>query len=105
LNTKSLGKFELNFLPLSVNGISLDTGGGTYKLFDNFKFKPYEVVYPDLFEDIDLKNIGSDYEFELHLEEKFLHYRNASFWNNQFQVFKNTKKDEILNRVLIFFLK
>jgi hypothetical protein len=105
LNMESLNRFELNFLPITINGITLDSGGGTYKLFDNFKFKPYEVVYPDLFEDVDLKNIESDYGFELHLEEKFLHYRNACFWNNQFEVSKNTKKDEVLNRVLTFFLK
>lgn len=105
LNMKTISKFNFDFLPQSINGNMLDTGGGTYKLFEKFKFKSYDVVYPDSFEDIDLKDIESDYGFELHLQEKFLHFRNASFWNSEFEVDLDTKKDKILNRVLDFFSK
>lgn len=94
---KSIVKdIEFDFYPQTVNGQVLDTGGGTYKLLSNknIKFLDTGVEYPEEYKGINLKDetITQSFNYELHFDNKFLHFRNASNWHSQYQVgdFKKT---------------
>lgn len=103
----SIGDIEFNFDPQIVDGNALDTGGGTYKILQNknIKFRDSGVVYPDEYKGISLKdpNITNGYDYELHLDQKFLHFRNASNWHSNFNVSDNNKTlvlDKIMKDIL-----
>ena len=97
-------EYEFDFLPCSTKGQMLDTGGGTYKIVDELDFKPSYVEYPDSFEGIDLSTVDDGYGFELHLDQTFLHFRNACGWDSQYQIIENSRKKEVLNLMLDSFL-
>ena len=97
-------EYEFDFLPCSTKGQMLDTGGGTYKIIDKLEFKPSYIEYPDSFEGIDLSTVDEGYGFELHLDQLFLHFRNACGWNNNYQIIENSRKKEVLNLMLDSFL-
>ena len=80
----------------------LDTGGGTYKLLRaGLKFRDTGYDYPDEYNGIDLKDpeLTGGYGFELHLNQKFLHFRNACSWHNGFKD-DSQKKTEVLFKML-----
>lgn len=83
---------DINFSPIKFNDLALDTGGGTYKLFEsNLRIRKYEAEKFNLY-----VNINSfKYPSELHLNGKFLHIRNASQWDNNFIVTDHDKTDAI----------
>lgn len=87
----SLKSLEFNFSPGSHNGQMLDTGGGTYKLFEtNLAIQDSGVGYPEFYNQLKLDDF--DYPFELHMENKFLHMRNSCQWNNGYVVTDHKKK-------------
>lgn len=92
----SLENIDFNFYPQTVDGQLLDSCGGTYELLRNekIKFKSTDVVYPDDYQGINLRdpsNSNGGYEMELHMDQKFLHFRNACNWHNEMQVVDNHK--------------
>lgn len=100
---KSLRDIEFDFDPQVVNGLALDTGGGTYKLLQDkkLKFRDSGVVYPDEYKGLSLKdpNVTNGYDYELHLDEKFLHFRNASNWHTNFNV-SDENKTLVLDKIM-----
>lgn len=87
---------NFSFLPcVSLNGEGLDTGGQTYKLLNALTSKVADFKY---FKSHDNPELDK-YDFELHLDEVFLHSANASNWNNNFLI-TNDEKNTTLNRLL-----
>ncbi len=100
----SLENIDFNFYPQTVDGQILDSCGGTYELLrnGNIKFKSTDVVYPDDYQGINLRdpsNSNGGYEMELHADRKFLHFRNACNWHNGMKVVDN-HKTSILHSIL-----
>lgn len=95
---------QFDFLPCLGDGQMLDTGGGTYALLKEVSFKPSYVEYPETFSAIDLATVDEGYGFELHLDQTFLHFRNACSWHDNYQVLENSRKFEVLNLMLNSFL-
>ena len=82
----------------------LDSCGGTYKLLrnKNINFKPTDVIYPDEYNGINLKDPSTSnggYEMELHANQKFLHFRNACNWHNGLKV-DDANKTDLLFKIL-----
>jgi len=104
----SVADLSFTFSPGVYHGQSLDTGGGTCDLLrvSGFRYKDTIVEYPNEYQGINLSSsdVHMGYPFELHLHGKFLHYRNACSWHNNFQLFEKTRKDEIFNVILDSFL-
>lgn len=98
----ALKNLQFSFSPGSYNSQTLDTGGGTYKLFEsNLSIQDSGVEYPESYNDQNLDNYS--YPFELHLNNKFLHMRNSCQWNNNFVVTDHNKKtvlDFIMSEIL-----
>ena len=99
----SVKDIDFDFYPQTVDGQMLDTAGGTYKLLshENIKFMDTGVDYPEEYKGIDLKDekITGGYGYELHFDNKFLHFRNASNWHNQCLV-NDLKKTGLLFQML-----
>lgn len=99
----SVKDIEFDFYPKNVDGQFLDTGGGTYSLLmnENIKFLDTGVEYPDEYCGVNLKDnsITSGYNYELHFNGKFLHFRNACNWHRQYQV-NDLKKTNLLFQIL-----
>ena len=73
----SVEDIDFDFYPQTVDGQMLDTGGGTYKLLRaGLKFRNTGYDYPEDYKGIDLKDaeLTGGYGFELHLNQKFLHF-------------------------------
>lgn len=108
LRMDSVAELQFSFSPGLYYGQSLDTGGGTCDLLrvPGMRYKDTVVEYPNEYQGINLSdsNIHMGYPFELHLDGKFLHYRNACSWHNNFRVFEKSRKDEIFNLILDSFL-
>lgn len=72
-----------------VEGHLTDVGGYFYYYFkrNNIDFKKTNVTYPTHFYDIELQNdeVTRGYNFELHLDGKFLHYRAATNWHSNWR--------------------
>ena len=93
-----------------IDGEYLDTGGQTYHYFkrNNLTIKETDndccPIYPTHFNDIELQNddITGGYNFELHLDGKFLHYRAATNWHSNWRDSEDplVKKTEIFNRIM-----
>ena len=105
LDLAKVKDYKFNFLPCTIRGHMLDAGGGTYKLVEELKYKPTFIEYPDTFEGIDLSTVDEGYGFELHLDQKFLHSRNAGRWDDNYNVDKTSKKTEVLNLMFDSFLQ
>jgi hypothetical protein len=99
----SVKNIEFDFYPKIVDGQSLDTGGGTYSLLSNQKIKFFDsgVEYPDEYCGLNLKDksLTNGYNYELHFKGKFLHFRNACSWHNEYQV-NDIEKTNLLFKIL-----
>lgn len=99
----SIENIEFDFYPQMVNGYFLDTGGGTYKILNNENIKFYDtgVEYPEQYYDINLtdETVTNGFNYELHFNGKFLHFRNASNWHTDFKII-DEKKTNILYRII-----
>lgn len=99
----SLVNKQFDFYPQTVDGQPLDTGGGTYKLLldKSIKYLDTGVEYPDDYKGINLKdeNVTNGFNYELHFNNKFLHYRNACSWHNSYNVSDEEKKN-LLKKIL-----
>lgn len=105
----SVENLDFDFYPQAVDGQMLDSCGGTYKLLrnENIKFKPTDVIYPDDYQGINLKDpsvSNGGYEMELHIDQKFLHFRNACNWHNGLQV-TDAHKTSVLHTILSDFIE
>lgn len=106
---QSIKDIEFDFLPGVHMGQVLDTGGGTcYILQDkDIKYKPTGCEYPDSYDGIDLmdEDVNLGFGFELHLDGKFLHFRNACGWHNGLKkVANDDNKKKVLESILKDFL-
>ena len=104
----NVSKEEFDFYPKTVDGQMLDSCGGTYALVHNpkIRYKATSVEYPDDYNGINLldeKN-SNGFGFELHLDGKMLHSRNASNWHNGLKV-TDTNKTSVLNTILSDFIE
>tara|TARA_A100001234_G_scaffold194700_1_gene183125 strand:+ start:912 stop:1655 length:744 start_codon:yes stop_codon:yes gene_type:complete len=104
LDIKNIKDIEFHFYPCYTDGQMLDTGGGTHALLKQVKFKPIEVEYPDTFDGLNLSETDEGYGFELHLDQTFLHFRNACSWHNNYNVHENSRKNEVLDLMLNSFM-
>ena len=98
----STEEIKFDFFPQTVDGQMLDTGGGTYKLLRaGLKYEDTGVQYPEEYKGIDLQDsdVTGGYGFELHADGKFLHFRNACGWHNNFQP-SGDKKTNVLFQML-----
>ena len=86
-----------------------DVGGHTYYYFkkNNIEMKKTDEefpLYPTHYNDIELQNdeVTKGYNFELHLDSKFLHYRAATNWHSNWRDSKDplVKKTEIFNQIM-----
>jgi hypothetical protein len=78
---------DLNFSDGMVDGELTDIGGHFYYYFkkNNVIMKETDVTYPTHFHDIEIQSdeITNGFNFELHLNGKFLHYRAGTNWHTQ----------------------
>lgn len=85
-----------------VDGELTDVGGKTHYYFkkNNVKMTETDVQYPDFYNDIELQNeeVTKGYNFELHLEGKFLHYRAATNWHSNWR----GEYDPLMKKTIIF---
>lgn len=94
--------FNIDF----VEGNHLDTGGQTYYYFkkNSITMKESDVQYPTHFNDIEIQNedVTHGYNFELHLDGKFLHYRAATNWHSNWRDSKDPLKEKtkIFNQII-----
>lgn len=108
LKMKEVVNIDFDFRNGYYMGELLDTGGGTCKLLstEGLKYKDTGVEYPDEYQDINLKDpsISNGFNFELHLDGKFLHSRNASSWHNNMKV-EDSQKTLIIHKILSDFIE
>lgn len=99
---------DLNFSDGMVDGELTDIGGHFYYYFkkNNVIMKETDVTYPTHFHDIEIQSdeITNGFNFELHLNGKFLHYRAGTNWHTQssWKTKKDplNKKEEIFNQIV-----
>ena len=108
LRKSTVSKEEFDFYPKQVDGQMLDSCGGTYALVHNpnIRYRATAVEYPEDYNGINLldeKN-SNGFGFELHIDGKFLHSRNASNWHNGLRV-TDTNKTSVLNTILSDFIE
>lgn len=101
----SIKDISFNFYPGQYFGELLDTGGGTCHILrtEGIKYKQTNCEYPDVYDGINLLdvNINLGFGFELHLDGKFLHFRNACGWHNNMQKDPNdSNKKKVLEHIL-----
>lgn len=105
---KSIFPIKFDFYPCNFFGQTLDTGGGTCEILrtEGIKFKDTGVLYPSAYDEIDLTEDSAHlgYPFELHMDRKFLHFRNASSWHNNMIADDDTKIN-VLNNILKDFIE
>lgn len=101
-NMPKINDYDIDFSDGVVNGELTDVGGNTYYYFkrNNFWMKETDVQYPTHFNDIDLQNeeVTRGYNFELHLDGKFLHYRAATNWHTNWR----GSDDPLINKTKVF---
>lgn len=93
---------EIDFSDGYVEGQLTDVGGHTYYYFEknHVTMKETDVQYPTHYDDIELQNdqVTKGYNFELHLNGKFLHYRAATNWHSNWK----GSEDPLINKTKIF---
>ena len=109
-NMPKINDLDINFSDGVIEGELTDVGGSTYWYFkkNNIKMKETDVQYPTHFNDIELQNeeVTKGYNFELHLDGKFLHYRAATNWHSNWRgfedplAFKRKIFDQIMESIL-----
>ena len=111
-NMPKITDLDINFSDGIVEGEMTDVGGHTYYYFkeNNIIMKETDVQYPTHYNEIELQNesITRGYNFELHLDGKFLHYRAATNWHSNWRDFEDPLKlkteifKSIINDILNF---
>ena len=105
---------DIDFSDGDVDGEMTDVGGYTYYYFkkNNIEMKKTDKefpIYPTHFGDIEIQNnqVTKGYNFELHLDSKFLHYRAATNWHSNWKGSEDPlkKKTEIFNQIIEQILK
>lgn len=107
-NMPMISKIDKNidFSDGIVEGELTDVGGCTHYFFErnNVKMKETDVQYPTHFNDIELQNeeVTKGYNFELHLDGKFLHYRAATNWHSTWKSSEDplSQKTQIFNQII-----
>jgi hypothetical protein len=105
-NMPKIKDLDIDFSDGVVDGEMTDVGGHTYWYFknNNISMKETDVQYPTHFNDIDLQNgeVTRGYNFELHLDGKFLHYRAATNWHSNWRGFEDplASKTKIFNQIM-----
>ena len=101
---------KFDFFPGVYMGQTLDSGGGTSYLLKEpkIKYKSTNCEYPTNYNNINLLDpeVNLGYGFELHLDNKFLHFRNACGWHNGMEKDKNDEnKKKVLHTILSDFIE
>jgi len=97
---------NINFSDGVIENELTDVGGHTYYYFkkNNIQMKEMDVQYPTHYYDIELQNeeVTRGYNFELHLDGKFLHYRAATNWHTNWRGSEDplTYKTKIFNQIM-----
>lgn len=105
-NLPKMEDLDIDFSDGIVNGEMTDVGGNTYHYFkkNNIQMKKTDVQYPTHFYDIELQNeeVTRGYNFELHLDGKFLHYRAATNWHTNWRGSEDplVSKTKIFNQIM-----
>jgi hypothetical protein len=104
-NMPKISDLDIDFSDGVVEGKMTDVGGHTYYYFKktNIEMKKTDEelpIYPTHFGDIELQNdeVTKGYNFELHLDGKFLHYRAATNWHSNWK----GSLDPLSNKTKIF---
>jgi hypothetical protein len=108
-NMPKITDLDIDFSDGVVEGEMTDVGGHTYYYFkkNNIEMKKTDEefpLYPTHFGDIEIQNdeVTKGYNFELHLDGKFLHYRAATNWHSNWRDSNDplVKKTGIFNRII-----
>jgi hypothetical protein len=108
-NMSQIKDLDIDFSDGIVEGEMTDVGGHTYHYFkkNNIEMKKTDQecpVYPTHFNEIDLQNeeVTKGYNFELHLDSKFIHYRAATNWHSNWRGSQDPlqQKTEIFNQII-----
>lgn len=105
-NMPMMEDLDINFSDGVVENEMTDVGGHTYYYFkkNNIQMKETDVQYPTHYYDIELQNeeVTRGYNFELHLDGKFLHYRAATNWHTNWRGSQDplTYKTKIFNQIM-----
>jgi hypothetical protein len=105
-NLSQMKDLDIDFSDGIVNGELTDVGGHTYYYFQKNKvsMKETDVSYPTHFYEIELQNeeVTRGYNFELHLDGKFLHYRAATNWHSNWRGAFDPlqQKTQIFNQII-----
>jgi len=101
-NMPTIEDLNIDFSDGVVEGEMTDVGGHTYYYFkkNNIQMKETDVQYPTHFYEIELQNeeVTRGYNFELHLDGKFLHYRAATNWHSNWR----GSQDPLIHKTKIF---
>ena len=104
-NMPKIEDLDIDFSEGVVEGEMTDVGGYTYYYFkkNNIEMKKTDEefpLYPTHFEDIEIQNeqVTRGYNFELHLDGKFLHYRAATNWHANWR----GSEDPLVNKTKVF---
>lgn len=113
-NMLKINDLDIDFSDGAVENEMTDVGGHTYYYFkkNNIEMKKTDEefpLYPTHFGDIEIQNdeVTKGYNFELHLDGKFLHYRAATNWHSNWRHSEDplTKKTKIFNEIVEKILK
>ena len=105
-NMPMMEDLNINFSDGVIEDELTDVGGHTYYYFkkNNIQMKETDVQYPTHYYDIELQNeeVTRGYNFELHLDGKFLHYRAATNWHTNWRGSEDplTYKTKIFNQIM-----
>lgn len=105
-NMPKIENLNIDFSDGIVEGEMTDVGGHTYYYFkeNNLVMKETDVQYPTHYNEIELQNqsVTRGYNFELHLDGKFLHYRAATNWHSNWRGFEDplVQKTKIFNQIM-----
>jgi hypothetical protein len=105
-NMPKMEDLDIDFSDGVVNGELTDVGGNTYYYFkrNSFWIKETDVQYPTNYNEIDLQNeeVTKGYNFELHLDGKFLHYRAATNWHSNWRGSEDplADKTKVFNQII-----
>ena len=108
-NMPKIKDLDISFSDGIVEGEMTDVGGHTYYYFKNNNIEMKKTdeefpLYPTHFGDIEIQNdeVTKGYNFELHLDGKFLHYRAATNWHSNWRDSEDplTKKTKIFNTII-----
>jgi hypothetical protein len=108
-NMPQILDLDIDFSDGVVEGEMTDVGGHTYYYFkkNNIEMKKTDEespIYPTHFNEIDLQNeeVTRGYNFELHLDGKFLHYRAATNWHSNWRGSQDplVLKTKVFNQII-----